>query len=163
MKLTFLDKHTFKSMAEEIYFLVGGGGKVTFPDFFSAWFYVFFSVEISILIDLKQISVVSKKWQVKKQTNKQTNRKGPLLIFILCPLPFFNFPPSLLHFFLFFSIFSFFFLASLFLLSHHKFPGEVSGGTEVPPPDTTEYTLIDIKDNFLNPNDYKSSFALVRP
>ena len=90
----------------------------------------FFPVQISILVDPKQISVVSK--------NEKLRKKCHLLIFLLFPLPvqfkFFhlplcNFPSFLLHFC--------FFLASLFPVGQQKFPGEKhQGGTLLPAPST---------------------------
>ena len=56
--------------AQEEYF---SGGKSLFPIF--SWCEMFFFlVEISILVDPKQISVVSKKWQARKKKKKKKDK-----------------------------------------------------------------------------------------
>ena len=70
------------------------------------------------------------KWKEKKKKKKK--KKKVLYSFVTFPLSIFNFPPSLLHFFLLlFSIFPFF-LASFFPVVQQKFPDQKSRGALCP-------------------------------
>ena len=82
------------------FFLGGRRGQSHFSRFSQREMLFVFLVEISILVDPKQMSVVSEKWQKKKK-----KKKSRLLMFIPSPLPinillfpFYDFPSFLFHF-----------------------------------------------------------------
>ena len=112
-------------------------GKATFPYFFP-WhemLFFFFKVEISILVDPKQISVVSKS---DKQKKKKGGSSAHFRTFFPSNLHFL--PPSFTISLLFFSIFPFF-LASFFPASKN-FPVKTSGGHCAPAPPACYATTI---------------------
>ena len=106
------------------------GGKVTFSRFFSAWNLLFpaKNFKFSILVDPKQISAVSKKWQKKKKKKK----KGPMLIFINFHFNF-QFPTSSLLNFPHFPLHFPFFPCPSFPGRSAKIPGEKYQGGTLPP------------------------------
>ena len=69
----------------------------------------------------------------KKKKKIKKKKKGLLLIFVPFPLQILHFFLLLLQFFFFSSPFSVFFLASFFLVTQHKFPGEKYQGALWPP------------------------------